>query len=99
MLSFEQFRNTGKYVDDLMSVFEDDRFNLGDDMVSKGIVYLNNALYIEDASAWPNYEQGSGGWYLLLGRHEWQTDDLESLERRLYQYAIDEQFMGVTNGD
>ncbi len=58
-----------------------------------GYLYLGS-LFIEDASGWntlaPGY--GKGHWYTLIGRADYQSDDLETVERVLYQFATTEGY-------
>jgi len=58
-----------------------------------GYVYLGK-LWIEDVTdAWPADARERGTHYLMLGNCEYVSNDLELLERRLYEYARDEGFM------
>ena len=41
---------------------------------------------------WPEAAKARGKWHLLIGRDEWITDDLETLERKLYDWAASEGY-------
>jgi len=87
-MTFEQFQATRQRCEDLRAALQDEVFGAG----VKGNLYLGR-LYIEDTTGWPADGSGKGRWDLLIGRADWQTDDLESLERRLYAFAVDEGYL------
>ena len=89
-MTFEQFRQTRQWSDDLAAAIPAESFDPG----ARGNVYLGDFLYIEETGNWPATApgHGKGRWYLRIANAEYQTDDLESLERRLYDYAIREGF-------
>jgi hypothetical protein len=65
-----------------------DHIHTDRDMISASHVLTygpGNALYIEDKD-----EQGR--YYLILGRCDWFTGDLEMLEDKLYDYGADEGY-------
>jgi hypothetical protein len=85
-MTFEQFQATRKHCNDLGKALGDARWE--DGPAGTGFLYLD-ALYIEDVpSHWPDAAKAQGNHYLILERCEWITDDLESLERRLYEFAV-----------
>ncbi len=50
-------------------------------------------LYIEEMQPhWSDAAKARGKWYLLIARDEWITDDLETLERKLYDWAASEGY-------
>jgi hypothetical protein len=61
--------------------------------VPKGNLYLD-ALYIDHVEPhWPEEARREGEWPLLLGRSAWISDDLTSLGRRLYNWAVSEGYV------
>ena len=62
-----------------------------DDPNQSGFTYVEN-LYIECNKHTPD----RGLFHLILGRDSWCTDDLVSLERKLYVYAL---FEGVISAE
>jgi hypothetical protein len=59
---------------------------------ARGYLYLDE-LYIEEVQPhWPDAAKAQGKWHLLLDRDEWITDDLETLERKLYDWAASEGY-------
>ena len=50
-------------------------------------------FYIEEVQPhWPDAAKARGKWHLLIARDEWITDDLETLERKLYDWAASEGY-------
>ena len=89
VMTFEQFQATGKAVADLAAALPDWQFEPG----AHGRVYLD-VLYIEGTDEkWPHPELGK--WHLMLGNMDWQTDDLALLERKLYEFAISEDYISA----
>ncbi len=82
-LPFEHFQATGRAVDDL-SVCD-----IGVDEPGPGRIY-DDSLRIEERppQGWPNGRPER--WFLILGREDWLSDDLEELERHLYAYYLSE---------
>lgn len=85
-MTFETFRATGRESGDLWDECDDASVK-----GRPGRVYCG-CLWIEDASDWPTDAPGfgQGRWYTIIGRDEYQSDDLESIERRLYDFAVSE---------
>lgn len=55
-----------------------------------GFVYCGS-LYIQRVTEeWPERARAEGAYHLILNRDEWISDDLESLELRLYDFAVGE---------
>lgn len=76
---------------DLVEALDSDR----DSPVIPGLIY-HGALTIQGADLWPPElrKWQSGRWYLQIGRSEYLSDDLEELERVLYEWAKDEGILG-----
>jgi hypothetical protein len=87
---FEEFQNGRQWCDDLHGRFPDD-VSEG----SKGWLYCDGRLWIEDTSTWsedaPGY--GEGRWYLRIGNLERPSDELTELEEPLYDYAKSEDLL------
>ena len=84
-MMFEQFRSTRKHVDDL-------REALGADIYygagCPGLVYCDE-FYIEERSeSWTDVVRARGRYFLVIGNRDWLSDDIESLERELWDYAV-----------
>jgi hypothetical protein len=93
-MTFEEFQATRQWSDDLGRDIPDECFAdpAHPDRKEQGNLYLS-CLYIDAVQEWwPQEARNAGKWHLLLGRDEWITDDLESLERKLYEWAIDEGY-------
>jgi len=99
-MTFDQFRATGKDCDDLGSALNDATWEDNPEP-GRGRLYLD-VLYIErkPARGWLNGLPQE--WYLLIGRDDWLSDDLEALEKKLYEFAIAEGYCskpGPANDD
>lgn len=79
LLSFEQFQATKKDVESLS--------DLDPDWSDPGLVYAD-ALHIVKTDLWESEFRLGGKFYLVIGNMEWQSDDLESLERHLYRFYV-----------
>jgi hypothetical protein len=86
-MTFEQFQQTRVAVHDLGVAVRAD----GPQGVS-GMTYCGNRLFIEDAHTWPGEPLWDGRWYVCIDRSEYRSDDLETVERALYDFAIREGF-------
>ncbi len=90
-MTFEQFQATKTNCDDLGEKIPDARWD-DEPVPAKANIYLD-CLYISSVMPhWPEAARKEGNWHLLLGRCEWISDDLESLERRLYDWAVSEGY-------
>jgi hypothetical protein len=91
-MTFEQFQATRKQCDNLGEALRDEML-----MSEKGLLYCG-CLFIEDTNAWPTDAPGysKGRWYTLIGRSEYQSDDLQSIERKLYEFAVSEGYTAET---
>ena len=90
-MSFEEFRDTRFWCDDLGTKLADAAWD-DEPEKARGWIYLD-ALYIEKVLPhWPEDTRALGKWHLIINRSEWITDDLESLERILYEWALTEGY-------
>ena len=86
-MTFEQFLSTRRPCADLSKV-ADLGFPNDDGRAYPGNRYLG-LLYIEQVTPeWPPAAQREGRWHLLIERDEYITDNLASLEQRLYEWAL-----------
>ena len=76
-MTFEEFCATGHDVEDVSGV-------AGDEDVRPGRVY-DGDVFIESSGG-----HADGRWMLTLESEGWISDDLRTLERRLYEYAREE---------
>lgn len=77
-MTFDEFRATGRDVDDLDKFVPDmDLDGVG------GRIYLD-----DDGPLW--IERFGGGWLLTVERSQYQGEDLEPLEKTLYNFALGE---------
>jgi hypothetical protein len=53
----------------------------------RGFVYVDHLIIEQVTEDWPAKTREAGAYYLLIGNLEWITDDLELLEKRLYEFA------------
>ncbi len=89
-MTFAQFQATKTHCDDLGAKLSDAMWE--GEPAAKGNVYLD-ALYIGAVmDHWPEAARKQGAWHLLIGNCEWISDDLESLERKLYDFAVSEGY-------
>ncbi len=87
MLSFELFQGTREACADIGAVISAD---MGREKPVSGNLYLGT-FYIEAVdSDWFDSATAlaRGKWYLILERDELISDDLEMLERKLYEFAV-----------
>jgi hypothetical protein len=90
-VTFQEFQATCRHCDDLGSTLNDARWE-DDPAPAKGNLYLDVLCIDEVMPHWPDEAKAEGKWHLLIGRDEWITDDLEALERRLYDFAVSEGY-------
>jgi hypothetical protein len=85
-MTFAEFQATRRWCEDLGEAIADARWQ--GEPPAKGNLYLD-ALYIEEVQAhWPDAAKAQGKWHRLTERNETISDDLESLERNLYAWAL-----------
>jgi hypothetical protein len=95
-MTFEQFQASRRYSEDIGTAIADAR--LEGEPPAKGYLYLD-VLYIEEMQPhWSDAAKARGKWYLLIARDEWITDDLETLERKLYDWAASEGYFEGKDG-
>jgi hypothetical protein len=83
-MTFEQFQASRRRCEDLAAELSAD---FGSEHKCPGNLYLGT-LYIDAVQPWWPEAAQQGKWHLLLDRNEWISDDLASLERRLYEWAV-----------
>jgi hypothetical protein len=86
-MTFEEFQATGRDVDDIGAAIGDEGW-LG----CPGRVYLGDTLFIEEGRPFPE----PAPWVLTIGNCATAHENLEYLERQLYNYAVEE--LGVRTG-
>jgi hypothetical protein len=93
IMSFAEFQGTCAWHEDLSVPVEDEALK-----GIRGYTYCG-VLYIEDATAWPTDAPGfgKGRWYTLIGRSEYQSDNLEDVERPLYAFAVSEGYAPLSH--
>lgn len=85
----KQFKDSRRHVDDLeaalnMSIYDDPNIKC------PGLIYLDS-FYIEERNDnWTDASKAAGRYFLVIGNWDCVTDDLEALERKLFDYAIHE---------
>jgi hypothetical protein len=83
--TFEEFQATRETCDDIGKAISCD---MGREKPVTGFLYLGG-LYIEkNDEFWPIDLRDKGAYHLTLEREEWVSNDLESLERRLYDFHL-----------
>jgi hypothetical protein len=83
-MTFEQFQASRKPCDDIGAAISAD---LGGPVPTTGFLY-DGGLYIETRADWWTEEaKERGAYYLILERDEYISDDLASLERKLYDWG------------
>jgi hypothetical protein len=86
-MTFAEFQATRRWCADLGKAIAEARWQ--GEPPAKGNLYLDGTLYVEEVQPhWPDATNARGKWHLLLERDEWVTDDLESLERKLFAWAM-----------
>lgn len=84
-MTFEQFLATKTSCDDIGEAISAD---MGVTDPVTGNLYLG-CLYIEARQDWwPEDARKAGAWYLMLENTQFISDDLEMLERKLFDYAV-----------
>ena len=77
-MTFEEFQASGRDTPNLAAEVDD----YGGD--NPGRIYAGG-LWIEDAR---RREGGDGRWYTIVGNAEYQSDNLEHVERPLYEFGV-----------
>ncbi len=90
-MTFQEFQATRQWSADIGAHINDSHWE-DDSVPPQGWIYLDY-LYIEVvANHWPEDARNQGNWYLILGREEYISNDLEMLERTLFNWAVDEGY-------
>jgi hypothetical protein len=88
MTTFEQFQSSKKNV---TSDYGCELIGMGRECVDAPFMLVyEGGVYIEDYG--PDHDK-QHRYYLIIERSDWFTDDLGSLERELYEYAIGEELL------
>jgi hypothetical protein len=58
----------------------------------QGLVYLDTLVIERVLPHWPATARARGAYYLLVQNYECITDDLPTLERQLYDFAVSEEY-------
>jgi len=91
MKSFEEFQQSKHLSTNLGIELSDARWE--DQPPAHGFVY-EGGLYIECMQDhWSASAKACGQYYLIIGCDEHISDDLEMLERRLYEFGISEEII------
>ena len=89
-MNFEEFRATRMWCDDLRASIRDSRWDVAYGPMPElpaGFVY-DDTLFIERVMGWwPAEARERGQWCLMIERDDMISDDLQSLERKLYEWA------------
>lgn len=80
-MTFEEFQQTGRDVDDLREV-DQDHFGCYDYIV-------NGRVYMDTLWTVPCVTHGTG-WSTIIGNREHQSPSLENIEKTLYGFAMSE---------
>lgn len=89
VMTFEQFQATRRYCANLGEALHDDQW-AGEPNNGVGNLY-GDCFYIEHTQPhWPAGMRSQGAFCLTIGNQQRITDDLVSLERELYDYAVSE---------
>lgn len=87
-MTFEQFQATRQHSDDIGRDLPDSYLEN-----SQGYIY-EGGLHIEDTAKWPDAAKKNNGAYCLtIGNAQTFSDEIETLERALYDYAVREELI------
>lgn len=84
-MTFEQFQATRTHHADLRPVLTDGTWD--DIYQPSGFVYLGQLCIEEINETWPEWTRMWGRYYLQIGNAEHVGNELEPLERILFEYA------------
>lgn len=84
-MTFEQFQQTRKPCSDIGAAIQSD---MGAPCPVTGFLYYGNLYITTRQDWWSEKAQREGAYDLILERDEYISDDLESLERKLYEWAV-----------
>jgi hypothetical protein len=91
-MTFEQFQATRKHIADLATLPDDLSYSC---MAETAGYLYRDSLVIEDTATWPprgEDDRPVKRWYVLIGNAEHNSDDLEDVERKLYEFAVSEGY-------
>jgi hypothetical protein len=83
-MNFEQWQATGRDVPDINQVIDTCNGEMLPGRVYEGDLYIENGDKMDR-------------WFLTIGNSQYADDDLESLERILFDWAVDEGFFEEVN--
>lgn len=91
-MTFEQFQASRRHTSDLeadlnMSIYDDPAIKC------PGLIYSGNLFIEERCANWTEEAQKGGRYFLMIGRSDWLTDDLNLLERTLYEFGTSEEIL------
>ena len=88
-LTFKQFQATRKRVQAPYMAFNDDGdfYTYNGTFTGEGVEYVEDCTHIEIFTEEQNYPEDAT-FHLVLGNEEWESPDLEKLERLLYNWVI-----------
>ena len=95
---FAIFQASGKSTDNIPDGISADMYGVG------GRLYMDDGYYIEDTATWNPEERSRfyktggesrlfGRWYTTILRSEYDSDDLASIERHLFDFCLSEGVM------
>ena len=91
-MTFAQFRDTRRWSANLARDLENHHWESESEGTPRGYVYLDG-LYIDRVEPyWPEKAKAQGQWHLMIGNIARISDDLLSLERDLYDFAVSEGY-------
>ena len=87
MTTFEQFIASRRHVADLEKELG---INIYDDpsIPCPGYVYLDSFYIEESCDNWTDLAKEGGRYFLIIGRVDWLSDDLDLLERTLWDKFV-----------
>jgi hypothetical protein len=88
-MTFEEFKATRHVVPNLAAAHPECFGYEG----RPGFLYLGTCLFIEIAGPlWPAKAREQGGFYLILNNDEYISDNLDELEKKLFDWAQSEGY-------
>ena len=99
-MTFAEFQAAGQDCADLGAAVRDELLQGRRGRLYCGACWIEGRLYcgacwIEDTTDWPADAPGygKGRWYTMIGRAEYQSDNLAEVERPLYEFAVGSQIV------
>lgn len=88
-MTLEQFQATRTSTADLESALNTSIYD-DPEIKCPGLIYVGT-LYIEESHAnWTEKAREGGKYFLVINNRDWLSDDVEMLERHLFDYAVSE---------